>query len=90
MADSITGDKYITPAELSKRWGINLSKIIGWIKAGELRAINVAQRAGGRPRWRIAPSDLAAFEASRAAFSSAPRPTVRRRRADAPTVKSYV
>jgi hypothetical protein len=53
--------------------------VLGWIRSGELRACNVAQRAGGRPRWRILLGDLAAFQAARSA--QPPRPAARRRKA---------
>jgi len=58
------------PARLSTRQaatrlGVNPDKILRWIKTGEIKAINVAQKVGGRPRYRIDPVDLAAFEARR-------------------------
>jgi hypothetical protein len=40
-------------------------KVLGWIKRGELRAINVADKQGKRPRWRISPEELQDFLRSR-------------------------
>ena len=58
---------YWTPPAIAKRLGISPEKVLTWIARGELRAVNVADKMEGRPRWRIAPADLAAFEAGRAA-----------------------
>ncbi len=70
---------HITPAEYARSLGVNPSKVIGWIKAGDLRAINVAATTGTRPKFRIKPEDLAAFEDRRAAASVAPAaPTITR------------
>ncbi len=68
----------LSPPELAKQWGIDVVKVLHWIKSGELRAINLATRLDGRPRYAIDVSDLAAFEASRTVQPPAPR--VRRRR----------
>lgn len=71
----MTGTRCLTPPEVAKRYGIDAHKVLTWIQRGELRAVNIADHVGGRPRWRIAPEDLAAFEASR---SSSPQPKVTR------------
>lgn len=52
----------LTPPELAKLWGINPSKIIGAIRRGELRAINVAEPHCTRPRYLIDRADIAAYE----------------------------
>jgi hypothetical protein len=71
---------YLTPPQVAERFAVDAHKVICWIRRGELRAVNVATSTGGRPRYRIAPADLAVFEASRAVTSPAPR--IRRRRSD--------
>jgi hypothetical protein len=63
---------------LARLWGISPEKVISWIRRGELRAVNVASRLGGRPRWLIDPKDVEDFERRRTA-TAAPRP--RRRKA---------
>jgi hypothetical protein len=68
---------HLTPPQVAQRYGVSPEKVIAWIRAGELRAVNVATTLGGRPRWRIDPADLALFEARRAAV---PVPAARRRR----------
>lgn len=46
--------------------------MIAFVRSGELRAINLATRQGGRPRYRISAEDVALFEARR---SCSPKPT---------------
>jgi hypothetical protein len=44
---------WLTPPQLAAECGLEAQKICDWIAAGELIAVNVAQKTGGRPRWRI-------------------------------------
>ncbi len=69
---------YLTPPEIAKQMRVTPAKIINFIRSGELAAINVAERAGGRPRWRISQQSLDAFLASRA--NRRPTKVVRRRK----------
>ncbi len=39
--------------------------VLAWIRTGELHAVNVAARAGGRPRWRISVEALERFDEAR-------------------------
>ena len=73
---------YLTPPAVAERFAVDTHKVLGWIKRGELRAIDVATSTGGRPRYRISPSDLALFEASR---SATPQPKVSRIRRKNPS-----
>ena len=50
---------------LAKEWGVSTAKITAFIKAGELRAINVATSPTQRPRYLIDRLDIQAFEAAR-------------------------
>ena len=64
--------------DLKKRYGVGEHTVLGWIRRGDLAAINVARRAeGGRPKWRITDEALAEFELLR---GSQPEPTASRRR----------
>jgi transposase len=69
----------ISPPELAKRWGIDSHKILGWIRSGEMKAIDVSTRQGGRPRYAIDEADILAFENRRAVGGPVKAP--RRRRA---------
>jgi hypothetical protein len=73
-----TANRKITPPELARRYGIGAGKVLMWIRSGELRAVNVATRPKGRPRYVIDDDDIAAFEARRALVPT-PKPSGRRR-----------
>ena len=67
----------LTPPQYAQRLGADVHRVLGWIRNGELRAVNVATRTTGRPRYRIDEIDIAAFEARR---SATPAPKVPRQR----------
>ena len=77
--------RYLSPSQLAQQYGCDAHKILGWIRRGELRAVNVGDGLQ-RPRYRISPADLAAFEAARAA---GPTPKVSRRRRKDPLITEY-
>jgi hypothetical protein len=59
---------------------IKADRVITLIRAGEIKASNLATRLSGRPRFRIAAADLQDFLERRAAASVAtPRPRRRKR-----------
>ena len=64
-----TNDGYVSPPEYARRLGVKPDKVLAWINTGELRAVNTATFRGARPRWRIPPDSIIAFENSRAAKS---------------------
>jgi Uma2 family endonuclease len=76
----------LTPPELAKQWGVDVAKILHWVKSGELKAINIATDRNGRARYAIDVADIAIFEASRSV--QPPVAWIRRRRAD-PNVIQY-
>ena len=49
---------YLSPSDIAVSRGINVLKVLTWIKSGELKAVNVATCAGRLPRWRIFPATL--------------------------------
>ena len=83
-----SASRYSTPPEIAELYRVDPNKILGWIRRGELRTVNVATSTGGRPRYRISPADLAAFEAARAA-GPAPRVSRVRRRKDPQIVEFF-
>ena len=80
-------NRLLTPPEVARQWRIKHDKVLTWIRSGELRAINVATKPGGRPSYRIDPDDLKAFADRRAAVAL-PRQPKRKRRQNHPS-KSY-
>ena len=52
---------FLTVAAVASALGIRRGKVLAWISRGELTAVNIAERATGRPRWRISRESLDAF-----------------------------
>ena len=48
-------DRAKTVAEVAERFGVDPHTVLGWIRKGEMLAINVGRSRGKKPRWRIAP-----------------------------------
>lgn len=70
----------MTVTEVSRRFRVSPDKVRGWIKRGELSAINTADRRCGRPRFVVTAEALAAFERGRqAATPNTPKPPRRKR-----------
>ena len=55
----------LTPPAVAKRYGVKSDRVIAWIRSGELRAIDVSSKGSKRPRFRIDPKDVEAFELQR-------------------------
>ena len=80
--------RFLTPAQIAELLQIDVGKVIGWIRTGELPAVNVAKsRHGAKGRWRIAESDFEDFLLRRRTQPPPPKPT---RRRILPTVTQYV
>jgi excisionase family DNA binding protein len=83
------GERTLTVAEIADRFGVDPHTVLGWIRSGELRAINVGRKPGARkPRWRITAEALTTFELCRTA-NPAPPPTRRRRQPADEIIKFY-
>lgn len=70
--------KWTTPPAYAESRGIGLRKVLAWIEAGELQAVNMAASRSGRPRWKISPESIAAFEQARTNPGKATNPPKRR------------
>ncbi|MGA2061330.1 MAG: helix-turn-helix domain-containing protein [Thermoguttaceae bacterium] len=77
----------ITPPQLAARYGCDVHKILTLIHIGDLPAIDVATKPGGRPRYLIDERDVEAFERRRSV--QAPSPTPTRRRAKQPDIIQF-
>jgi excisionase family DNA binding protein len=69
----------LTVRELAKKYRVGRSKILSWIRSGEIRACNTAATLYGRPRWVIGPDALAEFEKRRSGIQT-PKTVKRRKR----------
>ena len=73
MADTISPTsgavptRYMSPPEVARLLGVGETKVLGWVKSGELAAVNLAAKTLGRPRYRISPQALDDFLAGRQA-----------------------
>lgn len=62
---------WITPRALAKRRGVRPGTVYGWIRSGELLAVNHAVNPHGPARWKISEDALAMFDAARSNRASA-------------------
>ncbi len=76
-----TARKKATVPQYAEECSVTQHSVLGWISSGELAAINVARKPGGRPSWRISREAIEAFERAR---SATPRPTPSRTRRPKP------
>jgi excisionase family DNA binding protein len=68
-------DEYLTPPQVARVLHVRPDKVLSWIRSGELDAVDVSERRGGRPRWRIWRNDLDIFlERRRAKPATKPSP----------------
>ena len=91
--DLATERTMLTPPEIARRWGVSPETVIGWVRSGQLRAVDVSSRPGiGRPRFRIDIADLSAFENRRQVIprgKNGNNPSRRRRRKPAGVVEFF-
>jgi transposase len=75
-----------TTRDVARRYRVGEDKVRGWIRRGELAAVNTSSALCGKPRWIVLPDALAAFERRR---SASPPPKVRHRRRVAGIIDYY-
>jgi transposase len=75
-ADTAAG---LTVADVARRYRVGEDKVRGWIRRGELAAINTADRRCARPRYVVTAESLEQFERGRQ-VATPPKPAKRRKR----------
>ena len=85
--ESVPDGANLTVSEAARLLRVNRGKVLGWIASGRLRAMNTA-KGQGRPRYRIARTDLDVFLIGRTR-QPAIMPARRRRRAIPKAVTQY-
>lgn len=55
----------LTVAEVAARRRVNRKRVLEWIAAGDLEAVDVTGTGGKRATWRISEDALAAFDEKR-------------------------
>jgi hypothetical protein len=81
-------EKLRTPPQVARGWGVSPEKVLAFIRSGELRALNLATRLGGRGRYRISPDAITEFETSRA-VQPAPKKSPRKRKSASSIVEFF-
>ena len=71
-------DQWMTTAEVADQLRIDPDRVVAWIKAGQLVAVNIGD--GAKPRFRVSPGSLADFLEHRRPNPPTPRPRARQRR----------
>lgn len=79
----------LTPPEVARLFRISVGKVMTWIRNGELRAVNIAMRPGGRSRYRIDRADIADFELRRQVVPPPPKTRSYRRKWDQNIIKYF-
>lgn len=68
--------------DICERFAVGEHTALGWIRSGELKAVNVNRRGEGRPKWRITAEALAAFEQLRTPSPPTPKTARKKKRSD--------
>jgi len=86
--------KWLSPPQFARQRGIRPAKVLGWIRDGELVALDLSETPGeGRPRWKIGPEAIATFDEARSSQNSSvatapkPKPKTKQRRT---TARSWI
>ena len=64
-SDTATLSAFFSPRELAELLSVSKDKVLGWIHAGELQAIDVRSPQSSRPRYRITGDAVQAFSKAR-------------------------
>jgi Helix-turn-helix domain len=82
------GPEMFTVQDIQERYSVTVNTVLGWIRSGELRAVNVGRHLGKKkPRWRITQQALEAFEQLRT--PTPPPPKMPRRKQAAGVIEFY-
>lgn len=75
--------EFLTPPEIAEQFGVKADTVRNWIKAGDLKAVNVANK-GRRPAFKVSRQWLDEFVAARMVAAT---PKTSRRRKSSPDTK---
>ena len=66
MTADLTVQTRLSANGVAKRYGVGLDKVLGWIRRGELEAVNISTSlAQQKPRWSISMEAIEKFERRR-------------------------
>ena len=73
--------------DICERYGVGEHTVLGWIRNGELKSIDVSRKRGGRLKWRITQKALESFELLRT--HNQPQVRSRRKKQQEDEIKFY-
>lgn len=79
-SESSTSCRGFTVADIARRYRVSCERVRGWIRRGELRAIDRRDRRSRRPSWIVPPEALTGFERARSATANTIPKRQRRRK----------
>lgn len=79
--------EWLKPADAASEIATSPDRILDLIHSGQLIAVNIAQNATGKPRWRIRRKDFEDFLARRSTRPAATAP--KRRQRDAGVIEFF-
>jgi len=77
---------FLSPPAIAKQLRVSRDTVLGWIRSGELTAVDLASPGSTRPRYRIDQADLRAFLLRRQVQTT---PKQKRRRRKNPAIREY-
>ncbi|MFB6320784.1 helix-turn-helix domain-containing protein [Saccharicrinis sp. FJH54] len=77
----------LTAGQVAAELDVSAATVCVWCSTGQLRAVNVSRKVGGRASWRIERRELDRFKESRT--TSPPPPKQPRRRKPADVIEFY-
>jgi hypothetical protein len=77
-APVVASERGLTISDLARRYRVKRGKVLGWIRRGELAAVNTADPLC-RPRYVVTAEQLADFERRRTDTPAKPTPRRRKR-----------
>ncbi len=85
----MNASSYRRPSAVAELLGVRIGSVLAWIRSGELRATNCAERPGGRPRWRVSQEAIDLFLAKRSARPDSRPASARRSRGPVAEVQYF-
>ncbi len=73
----MTPARWLTPPQFAETVAVSPETVIGWIRSGELQAVNVGS-GSKRPRYRISPEAIEQWQRKRLVVPP-PKPTRRQK-----------
>ena len=83
--------EYLTASEAAALLRVRTSKVLAWLRSGELRGFDLSEKPGkGRARWKISRDDLQAFLEGRQPKPVTPTPRRKRKSNRPPGWVEYI